>query len=85
MVLLFGAIFLVGVIGLVKQSGALGDSAPTVGLGDSREDLLSSAEEAKEEEDMLSQAEKEKKYFSILAEEAKNKRGGSAKRRKKRK
>ena len=35
---LFGFIILVGIAGLVKQSGALSESAPTVGLGETRED-----------------------------------------------
>ena len=72
--LLFAAIVVVGIAGLVKQSGALSDAAPTLGLGDSREDLVEEAAEAEKE---LSQGEKEKKYFAILAEEQAGKRGGS--------
>eukprot|EP00966_Prymnesium_polylepis_P107126 2480734-Prymnesium_polylepis.2 len=80
---LFGAIILVGVAGLVKQSGVLSAAAPTVGLGDSRADLKESAETAATEEADMTQAEQEKKYFAILAEEAKGKRGGSSEARKK--
>ncbi|KAL1511380.1 hypothetical protein AB1Y20_006181 [Prymnesium parvum] len=85
--LLFGAILLVGVAGLVKQSGILRPDAPTVGLGESRESVAPRAAAAAEEEDAepLTQAEQEKKYFAILAEEAKTKRGGSAQKRKKKK
>ena len=77
--LLFGAIAFVAIAGLIKQSGALSETAPTIGLGESREELSEQAEEAKE----LSQAEKEKQYFAVLAEEVASKRGGSKSKRKK--
>ena len=83
--LLFGAILLVGVAGLVKQSGVLTPNAPTVGLGESRDELAGSAAAAKATDESLSQAEQEKKYFAILAEEQKQKRGGSSDKRKKKK
>ena len=83
--LLFGAILLVGVAGLVKQSGVLTDNAPTVGLGESRDDLVGTAAAAKENDENLTQAEQEKKYFAVLAEEQKQKRGGSSEKRKKKK
>ena len=76
---LFATIVLVGILGLVKTGGGLPDTAPTVGLGETREDLAPAAAEA----EASSQAEKEKKYFSILADEVKGKRGGSPKNRKK--
>ena len=89
--LLFGALIFVGIAGLVKQSGVLSADAPTVGLGDSRDDLVEAAREkaaeaaASQEVDIseLSQAEKERKYFSVLAEEQAQKRGGSKSKRKK--
>lgn len=83
--LLFGTIVLVGVVGLVQQSGVLSNAAPTIGFGESREEVAPAADAAAEEKDEseMTQAEKEKKYFTILAEDAKRKRGGS--KRKKRK
>ena len=40
---LFAIIPIVGVLGLLKANGMLGDNAPTLGLGDSREDLAPEA------------------------------------------
>ena len=40
---LFAIIPIVGVLGLLKANGMLGDNAPTLGLGDSREDLAPDA------------------------------------------
>ena len=40
---LFAIIPIVGVLGLLKSNGMLGDNAPTLGLGDSREDLAPEA------------------------------------------
>ena len=80
--LLFGAIVVVGIAGLVKSSGALSPSAPTVGLGESRDEKV---EEAAKAEAEMSQAEKERKYFAILADEQATKRGGSKSKRKKKK
>ena len=37
--MLFGTIIVVGILGILKQSGALSESAPTVGLGESRDEL----------------------------------------------
>ena len=79
---LFGAIVVVGIAGLVKSSGALSPSAPTVGLGESRDEKV---EEAAKAEAEMSQAEKERKYFAILADEQATKRGGSKSKRKKKK
>jgi len=81
---LFGVIILVGVAGLIRQSGVLSAAAPTVGLGQTRDDLAPAAEEA-EEEAALTQAEQEKKYFAILAQEQAEKRGGDSSARKKKK
>ena len=84
--LLFAAIVFVGIAGLVKQSGALSDLAPTVGLGDSREDYADAAAQAeKEAPKEMTQGEKEKQYFAILAQEQATKRGGSKDGRKKKK
>merc|ERR1719343_1404336 len=47
--LLFGAILIVGVAGLVKQSGLLSTNAPTIALGESRDDLASKAAAIQEE------------------------------------
>ena len=84
--LLFGAILVVGVLGLLKQSGALTESAPTVGLGESREDLApDAAAAAGQDQAEMTQGQKEKQYFAILAEEQAQKRGGSNATRKKKK
>merc|ERR1712050_721608 len=83
--LLFGTILLAGVAGLIKQSGVLSQNAPTIGLGESRDDLAKSAAHAVEDEATMTQAEQEKKYFAILANEAKAKRGGSSESCKKKK
>ena len=40
---LFAIIPIVGVLGLLKSNGMLGDNAPTLGLGDGREDLAPEA------------------------------------------
>lgn len=69
--------------GLIKQSGVLSSMAPTVGLGQSREELAPEAEVAQETAEAMSQAEQEKKYFGVLAEEMATKRGGDKKKRKK--
>lgn len=85
--LLFGVILIVGVAGLLKQSGTLSANAPTVELGESRDGLAAKAAAVQQEEASkeLSQAEQEKKYFAILADEVAAKRGGSKSKRKKRK
>ena len=85
-VALFSAIVLVGVAGLIKQSGGLSGLAPTVGLGEQREDLAEAAQEARKQEPTapdaeMTQAEKEKQYFKIIAEEQAAKRGGSKERK----
>ena len=81
-ILLFGAIIVVGILGLVKQSGALSETAPTVSIGETRDDL---ADEAAKAEAEMSQGEKEKKYFAVLAQEQATKRGGSKSKRKSKK
>ena len=79
-----GIPFSTSILGLLKSSGALPDSAPTVGLGETRDDLAPAAAEAQTEADEdLSQGEQERKYFAVLAEDAKAKRGGTKKNRKK--
>jgi len=80
--LLFGAILLVGVAGLVKQSGVLDASAPTIGLGESRDELVSSgaakpAAERPEPEDEKVLA------MNMVEDEFKKRRGGSSADRKK--
>jgi len=80
---LFAVLILAGIAGLVKSSGALSESAPTVGLGESREDLSDQAQTAEAEMESMTQAEKEKKYFSQIAGDLAGKRGGSGKNRKK--
>lgn len=83
---LFGFIIIVGIIGLVKQSGALSEAAPTVGLGENREELTEEAKAAAEERmriDELAQAEKEKLYFKEIASDLAGKRGGGKTKRKK--
>ena len=82
---LFAVLILAGIAGLVKSSGALSESAPTVGLGESREDLSDEAKTAEAEMESMTQAEKEKKYFSQIAGDLAGKRGGSGKDRKKKK
>ena len=77
---LFGFIILVGIAGLVKESGALSQTAPTVGLGETREELSDEAAAAAE----LDQTAKEKLYFKEIAKDLSQKRGG-AKGKKKRK
>merc|ERR1719247_3117482 len=76
---LFAIIPIVGVLGLLKANGMLGDNAPTLGLGDSREDLAPEAaaasEQAKTEADMTD-AEREKMYFQQINAENKKRRGG---------
>ena len=74
-VALFALIPLVGVAGLIKSNGGLSVEAPTVGLGDAREDLTPSAEAAAEADIMSkSQGEQEREYFKILQQEMKEKR-----------
>ena len=80
-VALFGVIAFVGVAGLVKNSGALDDAAPTVELGQSRSELQEEAAAVQE----MSQADKEKRYFKEIAGDLSNKRGGSKAARKKKK
>lgn len=85
---LFAIIPIVGVLGLLKSNGMLGDNAPTLGLGDSREDLapeaVAAAEQAEKEADMTD-AEREKMYFQQINAENKKKRGGDKSARKKKK
>lgn len=84
--LLFGTLIFVGIAGLIKSSGGLSGLAPTVGLGESRDDNMEEASAAQtemEKMEELSQGEKEKKYFAVLAEEQSQKRGGSKSKRKK--
>merc|ERR1719453_1421850 len=81
-VALFAVLVLVGVVGLVRSSGALNDLAPTVGLGESRDEKQAEANEAAakgsiEEMADMSQAEKEKRYFGEIADELAEKRGGA--------
>ena len=76
---LFAVIILVGIAGLVKESGALNESAPTVGLGETREELSEEAAAAAE----MGQTEKEKLYFKEIAKDLSTKRGGSKKKRRK--
>ena len=76
---LFGFIILVGIAGLVKQSGALSESAPTVGLGETREELSGEAKAVTE----MDQAEEEQLYFKEIAQDLAQKRGGSKKKRSK--
>ena len=76
---LFAFLVLVSIAGLVKSSGALDEAAPTVGLGESREDLTDEAAEVA----AMAQADKEKKYFGEIANDLAKKRGGSKKNRKK--
>ena len=80
---LVAAIVLVGVAGLVKQSGVLDSSAPTVGLGESREDLVASgaAKPPSEAEPAAPQDQKEMAY-SMMEDEFKRRRGGSSSRKK---
>ena len=89
---LFAVIAIVGVGGLVKQSGLLetiGEKAAAAGLssgaGDAASDGSAVASSRSEEEEMadMSQAEKEGTYFKQIAEMQKEKRGGSAANRKK--
>ena len=83
---LFAVILLVGVAGLVKSSGALSESAPTVGLGESREELTEEATAAADEAAAIAdmnQADKEKKYFGEIANDLASKRGGRKKNRRK--
>ena len=76
---LFALIIVVGIAGLVKESGALSESAPTVELGETREDKMEEAAAAAE----MDQTEKEKLYFKEIAKDLSTKRGGSKKKRKK--
>ena len=80
---LFAVILLVGVGGLVRSSGVLSSAAPTVGLGESREELKEEAQQAATEEAGMTQAEKEAMYFKEIRSELAAKRGGSGKKRKK--
>ena len=80
--LLFGAIVLVGIAGLIKTNSGLGGNAPTVGLGENRVELIEKARKAQEELANMSQADKEKKYFKKISEDLAKKRGGSKKSRK---
>ena len=93
---LFAVIAIVGVGGLVKQSGLLdtiGEKAAAAGLssglssgaGEAASDGSAVASSRSEEEEMadMSQAEKEGTYFKQIAEMQKEKRGGSAANRKK--
>lgn len=80
---LFVAIPLVGIAGLFKANGGLGDNAPTLDLGQSRDDAQPAAAAAQEEEAAKTQAQKEAEYFSAMAAAAKEKRGGTSKRKKK--
>ena len=83
---LFGVIVVVGILGLIKSNGGLSGAAPTVGLGDSREDFKeeAAAVQGKSLEDMT-QAEKEALYFKEIAGDLATKRGGSKTTRKKNK
>ncbi len=80
---LFAVILLVGIAGLARTNSGLSESAPTVGMGESREELIEQAREAQEELANMSQADKEKKYFKEIAGDLAKKRGGSKSRRKK--
>jgi hypothetical protein len=83
---LFALLVIVAVAGLLRSSGALSDSAPTVGLGDSRDQLMQQAQEsAREEIDNMSQGEQEKTYFKEIRKDLASKRGGDKSKRKKRK
>ena len=76
---LFAFIILVGIAGLVKESGALSESAPTVGLGETREELSEEAAAAEE----MDQTAKEKMYFKEIAKDLSQKRGGAKKKKRK--
>lgn len=94
-VLLFGTIVVVAILGLAKSAGLLEQLGSMTG-GDSqaimnRDDLTAEAKEemvnkemerAKEEMEMT-QGEKERKYFAMLAKEQAGKRGGTKANRKK--
>ena len=82
-VALFAVIVLVGIAGLVKTNSGLAESAPTVGLGESRDDLIEEAATAEEELASLSQADQEKRYFKEIAGDLAKRRGGTKKQRKK--
>ena len=87
---LFALIPVVGVLGLIKANGGLGGAAPTLGLGQGREELAPEAAAAAEKAAKelgkdpadLTDAEREKMYFKTINEENKKKRGGSKKKRK---
>ena len=81
--LLFGFLVVVGIFGLVRSATSLGDNAPTIGIGESRDELAEKAAAAKEELENMSQSEKEKKYFGEIAGQLAEKRGGSKTKRKK--
>ena len=89
MVGLFAVIALVGIVGLARSAGLLSDEAPTVGLGESRDEVTPRAAQASEGEvvdtSKMTQAEKEKLYFKQIGSELATKRGGSSDARKKRK
>jgi hypothetical protein len=68
---LFAVILIVGVAGLVKNSGALPDSAPTVDLGGSRQDLAGQA--TKE----MTSDERQRQYIDQLSDDIRTKRGSS--------
>ena len=82
--LLFGTLIVVGIAALVKSAGGLPDLAPTVGLGESREELKAEADEAvtQSAEDMT-QSAKEQLYFKEIASDLSQKRGGDSSKRKK--
>ena len=82
-VALFAVIVLVGIAGLVKTNMGLSESAPTVGMGETRGELADAAREAQEELANMSQADKEKRYFKEIAGDLSKKRGGSKANRKK--
>ena len=89
-VALFALIPIVGVLGLIEANGGLGVNAPTLGLGQERDELTeaaAAAEEAaraagKDPADMTD-AEREKEYFKVINAENKKKRGGTSAKRKK--
>jgi hypothetical protein len=80
---LFAIIPIVGVLGLLKSNGMLGTDAPTLGLGETREDLGPEAAAAAEKEANMTDGEREKMYFQQINDENKKKRGGSKSARKK--
>lgn len=79
---LFAIIPLVGLAGLVKSNMDLNPDAPTVSLGETRDELAPEAEAAEDK----SQADKEKEYWGVLSAQQKEKReGGNKATKKKRK